>query len=161
MISYGNIDLGQHRLRQWLVAWLHQATTWTNVDWSTVMSCGIHLKEISLLRISILNMHLKIANLFFQPHLQGCNELIKRIKESKLFQCEKVFWYCGWSSFSFYSAGNGLPFEMWSVFNSNVYRTKHQSTWRGYLVLTQIFIFLVLSMWVIISNSLSQPRRFS
>ena len=29
---YGDIDLGQHSSRQWLVAWQHQAITWTNVD---------------------------------------------------------------------------------------------------------------------------------
>ena len=29
---YGDVDLGQHWLRYWLVAWRHQAITWTNVD---------------------------------------------------------------------------------------------------------------------------------
>ena len=28
----GDLDLGQHPLRWWLVAWWHQAITWTNVD---------------------------------------------------------------------------------------------------------------------------------
>ena len=28
--TYGDIDLGQHRLRKLLVAWLHQVFTWTN-----------------------------------------------------------------------------------------------------------------------------------
>ena len=27
--------------RYWLVAWRHQAILWTNVDWSSVRSCGI------------------------------------------------------------------------------------------------------------------------
>ena len=44
---YGDIDLGQHRLRLWLVAWRHQAITWTNVDLSSVRSSGIHLRTIS------------------------------------------------------------------------------------------------------------------
>ena len=30
--SYGYTDLGQHWLRYWLVAWRHQAITWTSVD---------------------------------------------------------------------------------------------------------------------------------
>ena len=30
---YGDKDLGQLWLRQWLVAWWHQAITWTNVDY--------------------------------------------------------------------------------------------------------------------------------
>ena len=29
---YGDIDLGQHWLMQWLVAWRHQAIAWTNAD---------------------------------------------------------------------------------------------------------------------------------
>ena len=29
---YGNIDLGQHLLRYWFVAWQHQVITWTNID---------------------------------------------------------------------------------------------------------------------------------
>ena len=32
MTPYSNRDLGQHWPRQWLVAWRHQAITWTNVD---------------------------------------------------------------------------------------------------------------------------------
>ena len=30
--SYGDIGLGQRRLRQWLVAWRHEAITWANFD---------------------------------------------------------------------------------------------------------------------------------
>ena len=44
---FGDIDLGQHWLRLWLAAWWHQAITWTNVDLSSVRSCGIHLRAIS------------------------------------------------------------------------------------------------------------------
>ena len=43
---YGNINLGQHWLRYWLVAWRHQAITWTNVDLSSVRSSGIHMSAI-------------------------------------------------------------------------------------------------------------------
>ena len=42
---FGDIDLGQHWLRWWLVAWRHQAITWTNVDLS-VRSRGILLRAI-------------------------------------------------------------------------------------------------------------------
>ena len=31
VMSYGDIDQGQHCFRQWLVTWQHQANTWTNV----------------------------------------------------------------------------------------------------------------------------------
>ena len=41
---YGDRDLGQHWLGEWLVAWRHQSITWTNVDWS---SSDIHIRAIS------------------------------------------------------------------------------------------------------------------
>ena len=40
-------DLGQHWIRWWLVAWRHQAITWTNVDLLSGRSCGIHLTTLS------------------------------------------------------------------------------------------------------------------
>ena len=42
---YGDTDLAQNWLRQWLVAWRHQAITWTNVDLSWVRSRGRHQSE--------------------------------------------------------------------------------------------------------------------
>ena len=45
---YVDIDLGhQHWFRQWLVAWEQQAITWTDVDFSKVRCCDIHLRAIS------------------------------------------------------------------------------------------------------------------
>ena len=43
---YGDRDLGQHWLSLWLVAWRHQAITWTNVDLS-VRSSDIHVRANS------------------------------------------------------------------------------------------------------------------
>ena len=43
---YGDINLCQHWLKQWLVAWQHQAITWTNVDLSSLRTSGIHLRAI-------------------------------------------------------------------------------------------------------------------
>ena len=37
---------GQHWLRWWLVAWRHQAITWTYIDFLFVRLCGIHLRVI-------------------------------------------------------------------------------------------------------------------
>ena len=45
---YGDMDLCRHWFRLWLVAWWHQAITWTNVDWSSVKSSDIHIRAISL-----------------------------------------------------------------------------------------------------------------
>ena len=52
---YGNTDLGQYCLRQWLVALHHQAIAWANVDLSSMGFFGTHLRPISqeLLKISI------------------------------------------------------------------------------------------------------------
>ena len=41
VMPYGDTDLGQ------LDAWWHQAITWTDVDFSLVWFCGIHLRTIS------------------------------------------------------------------------------------------------------------------
>ena len=38
---------------EWLVAWWHQAITWTNVDSSSVKSCGIHRRAILLQMLKI------------------------------------------------------------------------------------------------------------
>ena len=58
-------------------SWWHQVINWTNVDCSSVGSCHIHWKTISeeTLKISILDMHLKITNLRLQRYLPQANEL--------------------------------------------------------------------------------------
>ena len=75
---YGDMELGQHWLRQWLVAWRHQAITWTNVDSSSVRCHGIHLRALSLddVKIPINKTRLKIAVLKWHPGLPGANELM-------------------------------------------------------------------------------------
>ena len=52
-------------------AWGQQAITWTNVDLSSVKSWGIHLRDIlrETLKVSILDVSLKITNLRRQTHL--------------------------------------------------------------------------------------------
>ena len=52
MTPYGDIDLGQHWFKQWLVAWRHQAITLTIVDLTPGRSFDIHLGTI-LLQLSI------------------------------------------------------------------------------------------------------------
>ena len=42
------VALRQHWLRQWLVAWRHQAITWTNVDFLSIRICGIHLEQFHI-----------------------------------------------------------------------------------------------------------------
>ena len=75
---YGDRDLGQHWLRKWLVAWQHQAITWTNIDWSSVMSSDNHIRAIShkMPQPSITKIHLKITYLKFNSNFSGANVLI-------------------------------------------------------------------------------------
>ena len=76
MTPYGDRDLGQHWLRQWLVAWRHQAITWTNVDFPSAMPIGIHLSTIlqEILQPSIIKLSWKINFLKFHSNLPGVNE---------------------------------------------------------------------------------------
>ena len=74
---YGDIGLGQHWLRWWLVAWWHQAITWTNVDLSSIMSAGIHLSAIShkIPQSLISEINWNIISLKFHSNFPGANEL--------------------------------------------------------------------------------------
>ena len=76
--SYGNIDLGQHWLRQWLVAWRHQAITWAIDDLSAVRSCDIHVRSFSYedLMTPIRKSRLLIAFLKLHQDVTGTNELM-------------------------------------------------------------------------------------
>ena len=69
-------DIGQHWLRQWLVAWWHQAITWTNIDHESVLWLS-HESNFLCNRCS------EITLLKLLPHLQGSNEL-KQLKSAKL-----------------------------------------------------------------------------
>ena len=61
-------NLGQHWFRSWLVAWWHQAITWTNVDLPrmiTWLSSSIHSRVMFtwILKISIPKLCLKFTHL--------------------------------------------------------------------------------------------------
>ena len=78
---YGNRDLGQYWLRQWLVAWGHQVITWTNVDLSSVRLSDIHLRASSqkIPQPSVTKIIWKIKYLKFHSNFPGANELIKKM----------------------------------------------------------------------------------
>ena len=61
---------------QLMVAWGHQAITWTNVDWSSVKSSDIHIRAISqeMPQPSITKICFKIIYLEFHSNLPGANE---------------------------------------------------------------------------------------
>ena len=80
VVPYDDINLGQH-WRKWLIAWWHQGITWTNVDLSSKVLYGIHLKAVSqeMPKISIYWIILKITLLELQSHRTGSNELTQWI----------------------------------------------------------------------------------
>ena len=91
MMSYGGIDVGQNSCRQWLVAWWQQAIIWTNVDLSSKVFYGIHMRAIlhEMLMNLICNMYFQIT--FFKlPHLLGAKELIKH--DVVLEKCTYKIW---------------------------------------------------------------------
>ena len=109
MMPYGNRDLGQHWFRQWLVAWWHQAITWTNVDLASVRSIGIHLSTIlwEILQPSITRIGWRITFLKFLWNLPGANELTQQSRVTHIciskvghpsdngllpLQCQAITW---------------------------------------------------------------------
>ena len=78
---FGGRDLGQHLFREWLVAWRHQAITWTNVDLSSLRPSDVHLRAISLeiLQPSVTKISFKIIFQTFYWNLPGANELRGRM----------------------------------------------------------------------------------
>ena len=78
MTPFGDRDQGQHSLRQWLVAWRHQAITWTDVDWSSVKSSDIHIRANpqEMPQPPISTIRLKFVYLKFHSNIPGANELI-------------------------------------------------------------------------------------
>ena len=77
LMPFGDRDLDQHWLRYWLVAWRHEAITWTNVDWSSGKFGDIYIRAISqeLPQPSITKICLKITCLKFHLNFPGANDL--------------------------------------------------------------------------------------
>ena len=104
---YGYIDLEQHWLRWWFVAWRHHAITWTNVDSSLVIFCGIHLRAISewvpmlLFRIMSLQailskiiLHLSMTNELRSQHFQTWH-VRSLVYYASEFLCMSYIWFLG------------------------------------------------------------------
>ena len=51
---YGVIDQGQYWFRQWVVAWLQQVISWTNVDSPSMGFCSMHMRAILQVILGIL-----------------------------------------------------------------------------------------------------------
>ena len=81
-VPYGNIDLAQHWLKWWLVAWWLQAITRANVDLSSVRASDNYLRAISqeIPQPLITKISLKVTYLKFHSNLPGSNELMALLK---------------------------------------------------------------------------------
>ena len=77
VMLHGDLDLGQHWLRLWFVAWQHLVITWIIVDSSLEVFYSIHLRAISqeVLMNLMRNTCMKITLLKLQSCLPGANEL--------------------------------------------------------------------------------------
>ena len=132
MTPYGDRDLGQHWLRQWLVAWWHQAITWTNVDWSSAKSSDIHIRAISLEmpQPSITKICLKITCLRFHSNFPGAYKL------------SSYCWICSWDIQSYTD---------WAFFSCNlVCILNTRNLYTSWLWLNNIFINMKsLIIWIL------------
>ena len=104
--SDGDIDLGQHWLWWWLAAWWHQVVTWTNVDFSLVRSCGMHLRAISQSTI----LYNELEDHSFE--ITTASPRRQRVKECNLITCPWLI-----ISFTPTHQGNQAPYQTGSYFN--------------------------------------------
>ena len=89
--QYGEIYLCQHCLRYWLVAWQHQAITWTNEDSSFMKFCALHLSSQQVPRLKFYIMTLKMTATSSWGHwvdyfVTGINPIIK-VLSSHMLTC--------------------------------------------------------------------------
>ena len=69
------------------IAWRHQAITWTNVDLSSKMFCGIHLKAISQEELMSLIHHITLLKLHCHiPRRQWIKEWITHVRSGGRFK---------------------------------------------------------------------------
>ena len=85
-MPYGDWDLCHYWLRKWLVAWHHQAITWTNSDFSLVRLSDIHLRASSLEipQSSTNKMIWKIKYLKYHSNVPRVNELTHWGRDKKI-----------------------------------------------------------------------------
>ena len=128
MTPYGDIDLGQHWLRQRLVAWQHQDVSCTNVELSSasVGSSDIHPIAISgeMPKSSITKISLKMMYLKFHYYLSGANELnvihaytglVLGLRPANERRCNNVSHWLGTNLESACIAGSRLAPTQWGT----------------------------------------------
>ena len=89
VLLYGDIAQGQHWLRWWLVAWRHQAITWTNVVFSLVMISGVYLRVISQQLSQGTVVYNKFENILFKLSVTSTSprDLWVKINEGGGYLC--------------------------------------------------------------------------
>ena len=156
---YGNRDLDQHWLR-WLVAWWHQAITWTNVDWSLVKSSDIHIRTISLgmPQPPITKICFKITCLEFHSNFPGASELSgvpsiaiwqdqdRMTAMSQSGQCIYTYKCIYMSRFR---RTHGTP--RWHLFWIYLYQKSFLCTAKIFEVMISVILLMVSKFWLMIS----------
>ena len=92
VVPYGDIDLGQHRLRWWLLTWWHKVITWTYIDISSKVFGGFCIWAIlqEVLMNFIHNMCSEITLLELLAHLSGAGELTIKAKTQQITFCRRL-----------------------------------------------------------------------
>ena len=93
VMPYGGRELGQHWFRQWLVAWRHQAITWTNVDLLPEASFGLRVLSLpASVRLSVSPSVTEFVRaITHQPFKLGSPNLDQRCKRPWL----RSLLFCG------------------------------------------------------------------
>ena len=108
---YRDRDLGQLWLWKWFVTWRHLAISWTNVGYSSIRFCDIHLRAISqrVPRLVFCMLRFKMILLNLLPHFPGTNE-------SKNWKWHCVRWHAVIEYINHLSSKNGdaLRKKLWS-----------------------------------------------
>ena len=75
---FGDIDVSQYCLSQWLDAWQHDAITWTNIEFSFVKLIWFSLESNSqrVIKLSFYTIRFKYALLKSHPLFSKDNVLI-------------------------------------------------------------------------------------
>ena len=88
---YGNINLDQHWIGYWSVAWWHQAN-YLNQFWHLICEILWHSPEIFFTANAVPSLLYNEFQNYLEPHFSGTNELMKKLKiitiQSK-FECKK------------------------------------------------------------------------
>ena len=126
---YGDIDQGQHWLRFWLVVWQHQTITWTNIDLSLVMSCGINLRTLSWQNLKIPFSKSKLKIVLLKLHPVSCSV----VGIDRFITCPAVLLHWHREDYTIVPVSVKPPWRIWVVIWIRLELIKTTSTIKRYI----------------------------